>query len=623
MCGIAGIAPLNSEKDKIDIIKIINKIKHRGPDQEIIFSNGLGIFGFVRLKIIDMSSKSNQPFLSKNKKIQVIYNGEIYNFKQLKKYFSSNIFRSNGDGEVLLHLYEKFGINFLKKIKGMFSICIIDENINKIFLIRDRFGIKPLYYYINDDLNKIYFCSEINSISELLGNKNKINSSEAFKFFQQGLVNSNEETWFKNIKQVKASHYIEYSKNSIKERKYYYIENSVDEENESKSFKACILDFKTKLQESFIEHNQFDVKAGIHLSGGVDSAVLAAMSNYNKKNYNSYTFDFENKQYSELDFAKIISESANLKNYSSILTENNLSNYLLKVIEREHEPFSSLRVLSQHNLYDTFKNDCKVIIDGSGGDEVGAGYSYHMIPWYLDVQKSFKKEKNKKRFCKYIDLVKNNTINTNQFIKGAFSYFRNPGSATIDGSIYGNNKLFNKDFLKIDKHLNFNKPFKSHLRNAQYADLFYLKLPRSLKYADRASMYNSIETRVPFLDHEVVESSLQIPSKFKFLNGQQRIIMKYPFRNYVNKKTLYLNKRTIADPQSDWLKGPLKNLILDTFNSKSFNSSGFFIKDEVIKYYNNFIKYPLHFNSFLLFQILISEIWYKDILKKKLILNPI
>ena len=215
MCGIAGIAPLNSEKDKIDIIKIINKIKHRGPDQEIIFSNGLGIFGFVRLKIIDMSSKSNQPFLSKNKKIQVIYNGEIYNFKQLKKYFSSNIFRSNGDGEVLLHLYEKFGINFLKKIKGMFSICIIDENINKIFLIRDRFGIKPLYYYINDDLNKIYFCSEINSISELLGNKNKINSTEAFKFFKHVLVNSNEETWFKNIKQVKASHYTRIRRNLI------------------------------------------------------------------------------------------------------------------------------------------------------------------------------------------------------------------------------------------------------------------------------------------------------------------------------------------------------------------------------------------------------------------------
>ena len=121
---------------------------------------------------------------------------------------------------------------------------------------------------------------------------------------------------------------------------------------------------------------------------------------------------------------------------------------------------------------------------------------------------------------------------------------RNPGGATIDGSEYKNNALFNKEFLSLDSKLKILKPFKSHLRNSQYADLFFLKLPRSLKYADRASMYNSIETRVPFLDHKVVEESLQIQSKHKLLLGQQRIIMKYPFRKYVDKNILYLNKRT-------------------------------------------------------------------------------
>ena len=617
MCGIAGIVPFNSNNDEKDIIDITKKIKHRGPDQEIIFKNNMGIFGFVRLKIIDMSTKSNQPFISKNKKIQIMYNGEIYNFKKLKKYFPKSIFKSNGDGEVLLHLYEKFGISFLNKIKGMFSICIIDEKINKIFLIRDRFGIKPLYYYFNNKKKKLFFCSEIGPLAELSKNDNIVNKKEAFKFFQQGLINSNNETWFKSIKQVKASHYLEYSKFSIKEKKYYFIEKMVNEEDENKSFKTYMDDFKEKLQISFEEHNQFDVLAGIHLSGGVDSAVLAAMSNYNKKSYYSYTFDFENKKYSELKFAKKIADSANLKNKSSILKEIFLEDYLKKVVQREYEPFSSLRVLSQHNLYDTYKDDCKVIIDGSGGDEIGAGYSYHMIPWYLDVQKEFKSKKNKIKFSKYVELVKNNTLNTNQFIRGSFSYFRNPGGATIDGSVYKNNKVFNQEFLKEENNLYINKPFKSHLRNSQYADLYYLKLPRSLKYADRASMYNSMETRVPFLDHEVVESSLNIPSKFKFLNGQQRIIMKYPYRNYVDKKTLYLNKRTIADPQSEWLKSHLKDLMFDTIYSSEFNSNGFFNKNEVINYYKNFIKYPLHFNSFLLFQILISEIWYNNVFKKK------
>ena len=132
-----------------------------------------------------------------------------------------------------------------------------------------------------------------------------------------------------------------------------------------------------------------------------------------------------------------------------------------------------------------------------------------------------------------------------------------------------------------------NKPFKSHLRNAQYADIYYLKLPRSLKYADRSSMHNSIETRVPFLDHKIVEWSLQIPSKFKLLNEQQRIIMKYPFKDYVNKEVLFLNKRTIADPQSKWMKKNLKSMFFDLINSKNFNVHGFLNKNEVIKYFKN------------------------------------
>ena len=615
MCGIAGIVPFNRNLDQISIEKMVDEIIHRGPDQRKVFKNSLGIFGFVRLNIIDLTNKSNQPFLSRNKKIQLIYNGEIYNYKSLKKkYFKDTQFKSNGDGEVLIYLYEKFGINFLDKIKGMFSICIIDENLKKIFLIRDRFGIKPLYYKYEKKINKFSFCSEIGPLVNNANFEKKVNIREAHKFFTQGLINSTNETWFKNIFQVRPSHYIEFFNNKISEKKYYHIERSIDE-TESKTFKEYIEDFKEKIQNSFLEHNQFDVEAGIHLSGGVDSAVLAAISNYNNKSYKSYTFDFNDKKYSELKYAKLISNSTNMSNFSAILDENYLSDYLIKVLKREFEPFSSLRVLCQHHLYDTYKENCKVILDGSGGDEVGAGYSYHMISWYLDIQKKFRSKKNKIRFYKYLSFIKNETISNSQFINGAFSYMKNPGGATIDGSAYKNNDIFEDKFFKVNQKLEILKPFKSYLRNSQYADLFYLKLPRSLKYADRASMYNSIETRVPFLDHEIVESSLKIPSEFKLLKGQQRIIMKYPFRNFVNKDVLYLNKRTIADPKSKWLKGPLKTMFFDLINSNSFNSHGIFKKKEVIKYYNNFLKYEKHFNSFLLFQILIAELWFSQILK--------
>lgn len=617
MCGIAGIIPFKNKIDHTRIDVITNSISHRGPDQKKIFKSKNSVFGFVRLKIIDLSDNSNQPFSSVNKKIHIIYNGEIYNFKELKDVFFSNIkFKSKGDGEILLHLYQKFGISFLDKIKGMFSIAIIDENKNKTYLIRDRFGIKPLYYYYDKD--KLIFCSEIKGILRGLNQKGELNIKEAFKFFKQGLINSSKETWFKNINQVKQSCYLEIDNNNVVEKQYYFIDQKIDENkdlNNKFSFKYYVNEFKERLLVSFDQHNIYDVEAGVHLSGGIDSSILAALSNYFKKDYKSFTFDFENSKYSELEFAKKIAKSANLKNYSTQLKESNLETSLMSVLNREFEPFSSLRILSQHNLYDYYKNDSKVIIDGSGGDEIGAGYSYYLIPWYLDLIKDFKKEKLKNRFFKDVNNIKNQTINISQFIHGSFSQYKNPGSSTIDGSFYKADKLFSEEFNSLSYSQKIDKPFKSHLRNAQFADLFYLKLPRSLRYADRGSMHNSIETRVPFLDHDVVEWSLQIPSKFKLLQSQQRITLKYPFKNYVDKKILYLNKRTIADPQSYWLKNNLKEMYLDMLNSSNFDKFSIFNKKEVKEYFNKFIKYPKHFNSFLLFQIFIYELWCKKILE--------
>ena len=365
MCGISGIMPFEGPKDSIKIEEMLQSISHRGPDQKIIFKNHLGMFGFLRLKIIDLSDKSNQPFASKDKKIQIIYNGEIYNFKKLKEtYFPKKDFFSEGDGEIILHLYEKFGISFLDKIKGMFSICIIDQNTKKVFLIRDRFGIKPLYFRKKN--KKIYFSSEIKGLIDK--SKENINKKEAYRFFNQGLINSTDETWFKDIFQVKPSHYLEVSSSGkIVEKKYYNIKDFVNEkkDQENKSFKFYINEFKQRLLESFDEHNYFDVIAGVHLSGGVDSAVLSALMNFNKKKFKSFTFDFEDKRYSELDYAKKISRSANIQNFSSRINEREIEDHLINVLNREYEPFSSLRILSQHNLYDNFKDECKVIFDGS------------------------------------------------------------------------------------------------------------------------------------------------------------------------------------------------------------------------------------------------------------------
>ena len=219
MCGIAGIIPFKNTVNLTKINDMIEAIAHRGPDQKEKFKSKNSIFGFVRLKIIDLSNKSNQPFYSEDKKVKIIYNGEIYNFIELKNTYFKNIkFKSNGDGEVILHLYLKFGIGFVNKLSGMYSIAIIDERINTTYLVRDRFGIKPLYYY--SDKEQIIFCSEIQGILKAINKKLEINKKEAFRYFKQGLVNSTKETWFKNIFQVRQSCYLEIKNNNNIVTKY-------------------------------------------------------------------------------------------------------------------------------------------------------------------------------------------------------------------------------------------------------------------------------------------------------------------------------------------------------------------------------------------------------------------
>ena len=375
MCGISGITNFEIKPSKKIVEAMRNKIAHRGPDFKTCWENKSNCIGFVRLAIIDLTENSNQPFYSKDKKINLFYNGEIYNFKELKEeYFPNSIFRSVGDGEVLLHLYQKFGIEFIKKVKGMYSIVICDEINNTTFLIRDRFGIKPLYYFHDKKNKELSYCSEIQGLFENNQIKKEQNYYEAYRYLKQGLVSASEETWFKNIFQVKPSHYLKFDKNGLSQKNYYSLEdNIVEYENDNKSFYFYLKSFKEKVLNSFQQHTVFDVKAGVHQSGGLDSTALVAITKILKKNFDTYTFDYENKKFSEVKNAKSLSDTAGLSNFTSVIKDAELENYLNKVVEIQFEPFSSLRVVSQHQLYEKFNDKTKVILDGSGGDEIFGG----------------------------------------------------------------------------------------------------------------------------------------------------------------------------------------------------------------------------------------------------------
>ena len=625
MCGISGIVGINgsiTDKHIRQTNILVNNIIHRGPNQKIVKKiNKKNCIGFVRLAIIDLTKNSDQPIQSLDKKISLIFNGEIYNYLELKKtYFKNYKFKSKGDGEVLLQMYIKFGINFLDKIKGMFSIAIIDERKKITYLIRDRFGIKPLYYFKTK--NHIYYCSEIKGLIKTNEIAKRINMDEAKIYLSNGLINSNEQTWFKNIFQVKPGHIIKIDNKGYYQKKYYNLKNIIDEEYHDESnlgFKNYSTKLKKYLDNSLNQHCKLsDVPVGLHLSGGIDSTVLAAGCKRNKINVNSYTFGYENKEYSEEKDAQEIARGANIKNYLAILKDKDLSNQLQKTLNSEYEPFSSLRVVANHYLYEKY-NDCKVILDGAGGDELGSGYSYHVLPWLLDLLNKYDSKKLLNKFQKLISSVNNNkSLNSNNFIIGSLGQYLFPGFSTIDGTNYSKKSLFEFDSNNnfFDQNIFEDLKFKSHVRNAQYNDLMYLKLPRSLRYVDRASMINSTETRVPFLDHEIVELSLSIPSKYKYVNNQQRFIFKYISKDKGLEKFLRRNKRTIADPQTLWLKTTLKEMLNDTLLSSSFESKDLINHKKLKEYLEEFMFTDNIKNSYLVFQIFNMELWRKKILNE-------
>ena len=286
MCGISGIINFNKKPNQIVAQNMSNAILHRGPDFQGDWSNNFCTHNIARLSIVDLSANGNQPFLSRDKKISIVYNGEIYNFLEIKKkYFSDIQFKGNCDGEVLIYLYEKFGINFLDKIKGMFAISISDERKKCHYLIRDRFGIKPLYYHLNNKKKEVTFCSEVQGI--FLNNIQKENLNEIKKYLNYDLLACNNQTWFQDIFQLQPSHFLEISKNNLRIKKYYKIEDHIDETEDAN--KLTLKNEQKKLFEalelSFKQHSIYDVKEGIFTSGGADSALLLALSkNLKKKN---------------------------------------------------------------------------------------------------------------------------------------------------------------------------------------------------------------------------------------------------------------------------------------------------------------------------------------------------
>ena len=621
MCGYFAVFNTNRVNlySKKKMLMAADLLKHRGPDKRKVINYPNLFCKFFRLKILDLSDQAMQPMVDINKKYLLLFNGEIYNFKKLNDlYLSDKKFNTKSDTATLFNMLIKYKEKAVNYLDGMFSFVFFDFKKNKIIFARDRFGIKPLYYQRKNDT--IAFSSEIKPLIKFFKN-NEIDPNSTLDFFLKGSMDHDHKTFFKNVLSLQAGEVGIFHNNKISKRKYWNLVNKKKIVNiENKTLK----ELETLFKQSVDKHLISDRKIGLFLSGGTDSTALAhILAKKLSNNFSTFTYGFKNdNKFSEINKAKITINNLKINNSYFEISENYIQENMEKMISILESPFTSIRLFGIEAIYSFIeKTNIKVILEGDGGDELFGGYDYNFFPYLQGKYKS--KNKVDTRLVgdlfKFARLKKKSTkeqyqLFLNLIISKSYQY-----GSTSDGTPFVNIDLFDKDFLNsnIDENF-FNDEFLketrhvSDLKKSQYRDIYYIKLPRALKYKDRISMNYGIEARIPFLDHHFALNSFNLEDRYKIKDFETRYIFKKILKK-ITKNKIKFNKTkiSIADPQSQWLANGLKNYTLDNLNSSHFRKIDIFNHNKIKVEFEKFCKTKKNKSSFQIFQILTYINFYK------------
>lgn len=569
MCGISGIINFNNTSVTLDEIKkITDIISHRGPDGEgFHFYKNLAI-GHRRLSIIDLTDSGKQPMEFKSNYV-ISFNGEVYNYVEIKLELLSlgYQFNSNCDTEVILASYCEWGINCVHKLNGMFSFVILDKSIDKVFIVRDRFGVKPLYY--KKDKYKFTFGSEIKQL--LSTNKNRINKNILIEYILTGIDNHTEDTYFEDIFSLMPGHYLMYDlkTNEFFTEKWYSIKKKDVHDN----FSDSILKFLELLKHSISLRLRSDVKVGTCLSGGLDSSTIAAIASriYNFKNQTRITAIHAQPTEETIDesnYAMMVSNKFDLDLHIIKPTVNEFISSIDEVIYAQEEPFPDTSIFMSYFVSKKAKDlGCKVMLNGQGADEILLGYERYLTILFNDVN-IFKFLFNIRR------ISNNNSISILDTIL-MFIYFN---LFFVRSKILLNRSYLKKDYKRLFNWFYIKKSYTSQkdIVSFQLNEIQGFQLSHLLRYEDRNSMINSIESRLPFLDYRLVEASLSFPKNFKLYRGWTKYILRKSVESILPKEVVWRKfKLGFNGPDKTWLNdydkimfdsiiaSPLLNSLLD------------------------------------------------------------
>jgi asparagine synthase (glutamine-hydrolysing) len=622
MCGINGIYHNGKGTDDIDskIQKMNDFIIHRGPDDEGIFIEknkdyALAI-GMRRLSIIDLSS-GKQPIFSRDKSQVIVFNGEIYNYRKLKKALVEEgvTFDTTSDTEVIIRLYEKYGVKSFSMLDGMFGFSIYDKNLDKVFVVRDFFGEKPMYYYKTN--NKLYWASELKSI---IGNLDKIPeiSNEALSLYFQLTYIPAPFTIYQGIKKLEADSYLEFDCVSQDLKVVSIAHDQPISYDKKMSFSQAKTITHDLVSETVQSRAVSDVPIGTFLSGGVDSSIVSlCLSKNSSKPIDTFSIGFEKKSFDESDKAQLVSKLIGSNHHEFVISDKDLINDVDSILLNYDEPFADPAVLPTFLVSKLTQQHVKVALTGDGGDEVFGGYNKYYIGKMnriytqtvprslhnnvLTVTEKLLIDKSDNRGLKfklnrllksinydnefYYNIIslgfQNNEIdrliNDENRVKNALDYFKSGTPGTL------------RDFKEVDKNISLEGAL--------------------LVKVDRASMLNSIECRAPFLNKKLWDFTNQLPDDYLLKGWDKKYLLKESFKQYFPNKFLDKSKKGFQVPVGDWLRSSFKKELLSYIEVPFLEKQNLFETDYIRELVMNHVLGKVD-NSYRVWTYYCFQKWY-------------
>jgi len=614
MCGINGF----NWKDENIINKMNKKLAHRGPDDEGILVFEKLSLGHRRLSIIDLSHRAHQPMQNVSKRYSIVYNGELYNFREIREQLKNKYhFISDSDTEVVLYAFIEWGKECLERFNGIFAFAIWDSNTEELFMARDHVGVKPLYYYF--DGKRFIFSSEIKSILE--HDIPREIDKDARELYFRVLYVPAPLTIFKNIKKLQPGHYLLFKKNEINIMRYWKVRDF----SEFKSFNEAKGVVKSIFLDSVKRQLISDRPVGVFLSGGIDStAVLGAASSLTNKKINTYSIGFDldterDKFNADLKLARETAKFYNTEHHEVIIKGPQALENFERVIYHMDEPVANSIQIATMLLAEEAKKDVAVVLGGDGGDEMFGGYPrYYFNHIISKYQRLFSGKIRYKLSVLLEKILKISMLGDKLEAEpginrwAAFMLQKEPQVQSIIG---GGDAEKNFTYQYFDK--NFFEPYQNYLKS-DFEKIFMLVdttnwlTDESLLRSDKMTMAYGLEERVPILDYRLIEIAARIPTKWKIKNSKQgKVIWKEAIAEFLPENVKTHPKHGFFSPASKWLRGDFYNFAKDIFNSldeKEYN------KENAIKMFNDHIdgkKYNLN----LIWAIITFEVWKKKFLK--------